>query len=168
MKKLIVLLLATAFVSCQKETFKPSGNTKIEPSGNKIECIYLLPDNASVSGYIDFYVGQELNYTYNFTHSDLKDTVLFDEQPLKYLKITRYISNEDIRESNGWFYVNIFLDDEIEQIMNTNYVNGGRALNGNEFLPEPSDLMEFNVDYLYNSFKVGKKKPKIEILLQEK
>jgi hypothetical protein len=161
MKNLIILLLtSTALFSCQKENFKPKGENlqmqKMEKttSTTKIDVIHLFFDETQVaSGHVNFYSGQNLSYVHNFTTADLQDTLLNQEVNCKFIKFTRYVSNAEIRQNNGWFYVNTYFDGNVSAL-NTIYVNNRMALNGNEALPEPAFVMIQGNDTIINFFKV--------------
>lgn len=162
MKNLIILLLAsTALISCQKETFEPnfanesnSANKTLNIKGtSKIECTYIFTENTNTSGHVDFYFGQNLSYVHNFTEANMRDTILGEDFPARYIKFTRYVSNNEISQNDGWFFVNIYLQDTVEFIYNKNRVNNKMALNGSEFLPEPSDKVENNTNVMTNFFK---------------
>lgn len=155
MKNLIILLLAsTAFISCQKEEIQPNFLKSEKSSGKaKVECVYLFTENAEVSGHIELYSGQNLSYIHEFQASDIQDTLLNEEQPARFVKFTRYIDNSEIRQNEGWFYVNIYLEDSVDFVLNMNYINNRMALNGNELLPEPSHKVGQNTNVLFNFFK---------------
>lgn len=161
MKNLIILILvSTALFSCQKENIQPNlENSQIEKTINtagttKIDVVYLFFDETqSASGYVNFYSGQNLSYVHNFTTADLQDTLVNKEVNCKFIKFTRYVSNAEIRQNNGWFYVNTYFDENVS-VLNTIYVNNKMALNGNELLPEPAFIMIQDNDTILNFFKV--------------
>jgi len=161
MKNLIILLaFCLTFFSCEKEKIQPNlENSQIEETINtsgttKIDVVYLFFDETqSASGYVNFYSGQNLSYVHNFTTADLQDTLVNEEVNCKFIKFTRYVSNAEIRQNNGWFYVNTYFDENVS-VLNTIYVNNKMALNGHELLPEPAFIMIQDDDTILNFFKV--------------
>lgn len=161
MKNLIILLVVClTLFSCQKENIQPNlENSQIEetintPGITKIDVVYLFFDETqSASGYVNFYSGQNLSYVHNFTTADLQDTLVNEEVNCKFIKFTRYVSDAEIRQNNGWFYVNTYFDENVN-VLNAIYVNNKMALNGNELLPEPAFIMIQDDDTILNFFKV--------------
>ena len=162
MKNLIIVLLCSvALFSCQKENIQPNlenshlENSQIEKTAKtvgttKIDVVYLFFDETKVaSGYVNFYSGQNLSYVHNFTTADLLDTL----DNFKFIKFTRYVSNAEIRQNNGWFYVNAYFDENVS-VLNEIYVNNKKALNGHELLPEPAFIGIDDDDTILNFFKV--------------
>ena len=164
MKKIILLTaLAFTFVSCHKEDFteyqENNEALQLEVSGqpvnDRVDCYYFFDTN-NVSGLIQFFKGQELDFEYQLTPADLRDTLFIGGQKAYYFHFNRLMNFNELESVNGWCHINIFLENSTSIIRNENYYKNKMTYTSDYtgFL-EPSTVIVENTNILLNSFWIN-------------